>query len=273
MSGSSQLGNASNAKTNRVLFSLKSAKKLFYLKYDSDSETIYVSTSNHVYACSLQQARGQRDECLIIADDLQSARGLFLDSVNRYLYVIDHKKQLIKRINLAKKDLKEETTTVTTVLSADTMSDIGSIFYMTIFDKSGTSKLIWSEFFGKIKITNLNDQFNFELIFSTNEFTYSICLMDNSSLSDTTNSKSEIKAWAAIVSLKEISIKPSNQILIAIYVVICLICISFIKKKINLMSRRKQSIDELKETQNICEKQVKINSIKSRGKNLQRRAI
>lgn len=182
VSGSSQLGNAPNSghQLNHVLFKLQAAKKLLYLKYDSISDTIYVSTLNYVYACSLQQT--QRDDCRIIARDLQSARGLFLDSVNRFLYVVDHKKKVIKRINLAAQDSIENTSNnmITTVLSSDTTPDIGDIFYMTIYDKLGIPKLVWSEFSGKIKMSNLNDASNFKLLFSTNEYTYSINLMDNS---------------------------------------------------------------------------------------------
>ena len=192
VSGSSQvstsatINNAATPQLNHVLFKLQAAKKLLYLKYDSISDTIYVSTLNYVYACSLQQT--QRDDCRIIARDLLSARGLFLDSPNRYLYVVDHKKKVIKRINLASSAQSahfENTNTnmISTVLSADTTPDIGDIFYMTIYDKSGVAKLVWSEFSGKIKMSNLNDASNYKVIFSTNEYTYSINLMDNSSFS------------------------------------------------------------------------------------------
>lgn len=183
VSGSShvtgQHSNPSPPQLNHVLFKLQAAKKLLYLKYDPITETIYVSTLNYVYACSLQQT--QRDDCRIIARDLQSARGLFLDSVNRYLYVVDHKKKVIKRINLAATSTQNaQNEVITTVLSSETTPDIGDIFYMTIYDKSGMSKLVWSEFSGKIKMSNLNDASNYKVIFSTNEYTYSINLMDNS---------------------------------------------------------------------------------------------
>ena len=63
VSGRSQIGSAPNTgpQLNHVLFKLQAAKKLLYLKYDSVSETIYVSTLNYVYACSLHQT--QRDDC------------------------------------------------------------------------------------------------------------------------------------------------------------------------------------------------------------------
>lgn len=155
---------------------------MLYLKFDTISDTIYVSTLNYVYACSLHQT--QRDDCRIIARDLQSARGLFLDSVNRFLYVVDHKKKVIKRINLDIQDSTENTANnmITTVLSSETTPDIGDIFYMTIYDKLASPRLVWSEFSGKIKMSNLNDASNFKLLFSTNEYTYSINLMDNSTM-------------------------------------------------------------------------------------------
>ena len=112
-----------------------------------------------------------------------------MDSVNRFLYVVDHKKKVIKRINLqASQSVGNEAASstgnaVTTVLSSETTPDIGDIFYMTIYDKAGTAKLVWSEFSGKIKMSNLNDAANYKLIFSTNEYTYSINLMDNSTYS------------------------------------------------------------------------------------------
>jgi hypothetical protein len=165
-----------------------------------------VSTLNYVYACSLHQT--QRDDCRIIARDLQSARGLFLDSVNRYLYVVDHKKKVIKRINLANEDSIEQNTSITTVLSSETTPDIGDIFYMTIYDKSGTSKLVWSEFSGKIKMSNLNDASNYKLIFSTNEYTYSINLMDNSTFSLSPLIKSSTTTFVPATTTRIITTTP-----------------------------------------------------------------
>lgn len=75
-------------KQHKVLYNLDLAKKLLYLKYDPLSDTIYVSTLNYVYACPLKQS-----DCKIIARDLISARGLYLDSKKRNLFVVDHKKE------------------------------------------------------------------------------------------------------------------------------------------------------------------------------------
>lgn len=172
----------------RVLFNLDLAKKLLYLKYDQQSDSLYVSTLNYIYACSLRT-----NECKIVVRDLLSARGVYVDSVNRNLYVVDHKKRNIKRTKLVDESsdaLVEQAddyasavmsqNTVSTVMSSDTMPDIGDIFYMTVLAKNNANLLIWSEFSGKIKIANLNDTSNYRVIFSTNEYTYSVNVMDNS---------------------------------------------------------------------------------------------
>jgi hypothetical protein len=195
---------------------------LFYLKYDSVSETIYVSTLNYVYACALYQNKN----CRIIAQDFQSARGLFLDSKNRFLYVVDHKKKVIKRLKLDNEGSMKQ---VTTVLSSDTMPIMGDIFYMTIFENSGHSKLVWSEFLGKIKMSNVNVSSNCKEIFSTNEYTYSINLMDNSSINYSSSSRSK-KNISFINSLKDTLILLKNQIFVAIYFFSFLIGLSIINK-------------------------------------------
>ena len=207
VSGSSQVSTVQR-QPNRVLFSLESAKKLLYLKYDQVTDSVYVSTLNYVYSCSLRQS--ERDECKIIARDLLSARGLYLDALNRHLYVVDHKKKNIRRIGL--KSNERQLTTYhpdnsddhdqypqdagylpedvnnqqSTILSSDIMPDIGDIFYMCLFKKAQKSILVWSEFSGKIKMTSLNDTSSYKVIFATNEYTYSINLMDNSTYSTQT---------------------------------------------------------------------------------------
>lgn len=185
-----------------VLFELNRAKKLLYLKYDKLIDVLYVSTLNYVYECSL----GDRDftqsilytqRCRIIARNLVSARGLYLDEVNRYLYVVDHKKRNINRIKLKNvdgnidqdKNTSESVSTyedrtslkkATTFLSQQTMPAMGDIFYMCIYNRSNADLLIWSEFSGKIKATRMDDTSEHKVLFSTNEYTYSISLMDNS---------------------------------------------------------------------------------------------
>jgi hypothetical protein len=221
MSGST-LVSAGSKPVGRVLFNLDSAKKLLYLKYDRASEAIYVSTLNYVYACYLKQS--DRSDCVVIARDLLSARGLYLDSVNRYLYVVDHKKKKIQRIKLAKLSSSSPSSAGTltneylsniglaltnqyqagetnsngaaggeealgpngfgqskTIVSAETTPDVGDIFYTTLYNKSNTYLIIWSEFSGKIKASYLNDTYNYRVLFTTNEYTYSVALMDNSS--------------------------------------------------------------------------------------------
>jgi hypothetical protein len=175
----------------RQLFNLDLAKKLLYLKYDSASDTIFVSTLNYVYACSMRQIDVDSD-CKIIVRDLQSARGMYLDSANRFLYVVDHKRRNIKRVKLPQVDDSNNLSvssnyayltenydqSVSMILSSEIMPDLGDIFYVTLFK----NMLIWSEFSGKIKVSNLNDKTNYATIFSTSEYIYSVNIMDNSTM-------------------------------------------------------------------------------------------
>lgn len=202
------------SKQPKVLFNLDSAKKLLYLKYDQLIDTVYVSTLNYVYSCSFSQPN--RDDCKIIARDLQSARGLYLDAVNRHLYVVDHKKRNLKKIKLktfdqAKQEelfLSQSPSTsmiynnllasyqqfdqinngemdssngVKTILSQEIMPDIGDIFYMCLYkNRYNINILMWTEFSGKVKVSSLNNTADYKVLFSTNEYTYSINIMDNS---------------------------------------------------------------------------------------------
>ena len=151
-------GSSINPNKFRVLFNLDAAKKLLYLKYDKTSDTIYVSTLNYVYACSLkQQTESSGETCRIIIRDLVSARGLYLDTINRDLYVVDHKRKKIEKVKL-----NDEPDSVSTLISADTIPDIGDVFYMCIENRSNS--LIWSEFSGKIKVSSLNDISNYKLL-------------------------------------------------------------------------------------------------------------
>ena len=164
----------------RTVFNLGMAKKLLYLKYDSLTETVFVSTLNYVFACSLRQS--DPSDCRIIVRDLVSARGLYLDEVNRHLYVVDHKKRNIKRIRLPSNPQfdyryeRYEDESISTVLSTEIISDLGDTFYMTIFKNF----LVWCEFSGKVKISWLNNTSQYGTVFATNEYTYSVNIMDNS---------------------------------------------------------------------------------------------
>ena len=82
-----------------VLYELSRAKKLLYLKYDSLTDKLYVSTLNYVYECDLAdhdftQSIIYTERCRIIVRSLISARGLYLDSQNRYLYVVEIKSRV-----------------------------------------------------------------------------------------------------------------------------------------------------------------------------------
>ena len=136
---------------------------------------------NSIYACSVKL--GSSGECKIILRDLLSARGLFLDAYHRYLYVVDHKKRVIKRTRLLTVDDilggDSEELTPSTILSTDLVPDLGDIFYMTVHAKGGQNTLIWSEFSGKIRMSGLNDTAHSKVIFSTHEYTYSVNVMDN----------------------------------------------------------------------------------------------
>ena len=112
----------------RVAFALDMAKKLLYVKYDELADRIYVSTLNYVYSCSFAAAATHTQPCHVIANDLQSARGLYLDAAQRDLYVVDHKRRLLKRIKLSsivgeqdeQDEIKRETTTSGTMASSTT---------------------------------------------------------------------------------------------------------------------------------------------------------
>lgn len=168
-SGKSVMSGSSQVQNSKTLYNLDLAKKLLYLKYDSITNNLYVSTLTYVYECPLS---GETD-CRVIVRDLVSARGLYIDSPNRALYVVDHKKRLIKRTILGLHNSESE---VQTILNAETQSDLGDVFYLTLFK----NYVIWTEFSGKIKIANLHDLSTYKLLFSTNEYTYSVNLMDNS---------------------------------------------------------------------------------------------
>lgn len=171
----------------RVLFNLNMAKKLLYLKYDAMTDAIYVSTLNYVYVCPLS---GESDwsssigDCRILVRDLVSARGLHLDPVNRYLYVVDHKRRNIKRVKLANTPEtvydpidNDEVAPVDTVIGVDSVPDLGDTFYMTLYG----DMIIWSEFSGKIKIALTNSTSSYRTVFSTtSEYAYSVSIMDNS---------------------------------------------------------------------------------------------
>ena len=163
----------------RVLFELNRVKKLLYLKHDPATDSLYVSTLNYVYECALSAEESVGEGCRIIARNLVSARGLYLDNANRLLYVVDHKKRKINRIKLkngvVKKDVnshieradedepeieqEEEATdslkAATTLIGDDTMPDMGDVFYMCIYNRTGANLLIWSEFSGKYEIFKL----------------------------------------------------------------------------------------------------------------------
>ncbi len=216
-------GSSVTPKQPKVLFNLDSAKKLLYLKYDKLIDTIYVSTLNYVYSCPLVKSSVRIDDCQIIARDLQSARGLYLDSDNRDLYVVDHKKRNLKKIKIKTPEqirqeeqslLESQSTSIIynnllasyqfddlsannqnpnsnfeldssnqikTILSQDIMPDIGDIFYMCLYkNRYNINVMMWTEFSGKIKISSLNNTHEYRVLFSTNEYTYSINIMDNS---------------------------------------------------------------------------------------------
>lgn len=147
------------------------------------TEILYVSTLNQIYACSVKASESSLP-CKIILRDLLSARGLYLDAYHRYLYVVDHKKRVIKRTRLlaSTEELHAlgEDLSATSILSTDMVHDLGDLFYMTVFSRPHTTSLIWSEFSGKIKMSPLNDTTHSRVIFSTNEYTYSVNVMDNS---------------------------------------------------------------------------------------------
>lgn len=163
----------------KVIFELNSAKKLLYLKYDSVGDVLYVSTLNYVYECSLgnqdfTQNILYTERCRIIYRNLVSARGLYLDSINRFLYVVDHKKRQVQKIELKNAIVKKNVNShidsdesfdslasrfnsetrsslksSSTFLSQQILPSIGDVFYMCIYNRSNANLVIWSEFSGK----------------------------------------------------------------------------------------------------------------------------
>jgi hypothetical protein len=185
VAGSSIVPPEGKRNPHRVLFNLDSAKKLLYLKYDSLTDTVFVSTLNYVYACSMRQT--DRSDCKIIIRDLVSTRGLYLDTEHRFLYAVDHKRRNIKRVRLPSNPLvdyhaENYDDSVESVLNTEILADLGDTFYMTLYK----NMLIWCEFSGKIKIANMNNTAQYATILSTNEYTYSVNIMDNVTLSNET---------------------------------------------------------------------------------------
>lgn len=174
-------GSTGTNQTYKVIFELNRTKKLLYLKYDHVKNVIYVSTLNYVYECSVDREIPQNiyytEKCRVISRNLVSARGLYIDDVNRQLYVIDHKNRKINRISLKKdmvkknvnshidnqvndqkfkyfglrNDKRDSLKPVTTLVSQNTLPNLGDIFYMCIYNKSNEDILIWSEFSGRFK--------------------------------------------------------------------------------------------------------------------------
>jgi hypothetical protein len=207
VAGSSIVPAEGKRNPHRVLFNLDSAKKLLYLKYDALTDTVFVSTLNYVYACSMRQT--DRSDCKIIVRDLVSARGLYLDTENRFLYAVDHKRRNIKRVRLPSNPLVDYHAdnyddSVETVLSTEILSDLGDTFYMTLHK----STLIWCEFSGKIKFANMNNTAQYATIFSTNEYTYSVNIMDNVTLSNQTivMSSEDVVSSTVLASTTQLSI-------------------------------------------------------------------
>jgi hypothetical protein len=204
VAGSSVAPVDENAPRNprRVLFNLDSAKKLLYLKYDSLTDTIFVSTLNYVYACSMRQV--DRSDCKIVMRDLVSTRGLYLDAESRFLYAVDHKKRNIKRVRLPTNPLVDYHLDnyedgVDTILSTEVISDLGDTFYMTLYK----NMLIWCEFSGKVKMAHMNNTSQYVTVFTSNEYTYSVNIMDNVTLSsnETTSSSEEMVSSLATLTV------------------------------------------------------------------------
>ena len=171
----------------RPLFDFNSIRKLLYMKYDSKLNALFVSSLNSVFACFLSEA--SQNSCYILRENLRSARGLYLDSEKRALYIVDHKRKQIERVELADnlldklKQVEQVPIHFKIVLNSETLPGLGDIFYMTLFGDF----LIWTEFSGKVKYTNVEKSDNFEIMFNSNEYTYAIAIMDNS-----TNVKNDV---------------------------------------------------------------------------------
>ena len=221
MSWSSSYSNDNFVSSPKILFNIDSVKKLLYLKYDSVTETIYITALNHVFACPLNQS--ERKNCRIILRDLVSARGLYLDLQSRNLFVVDHRSKKVHSIKLKngpsqnKEDSVFENLPVSTLLSSQILEDVGDIFHLCILNTIDSSFLIWSEFRGKIKMTSLNDLSSSKVIFLTKEHTYSITLMNNSTTSFYSKSKFSNKPTPSLISSRirnkpiEISISETNH--------------------------------------------------------------
>ncbi len=174
------------SKPTRVLFNLNTTKKLFYLKYDRQNEAIYVSTPTDIYVCF--QSKVQMYNCKVLLSGFNSARGLHFDAASNYLYAADHKEKSIRRVfvgDALQEMFNNNTWTMdsyTTVIDSATAlgsgSSIGDIFYLCLHK----STLLWTEFSGKLKATNLNSMMNanYETLFTTNEYVYAVSVMDNS---------------------------------------------------------------------------------------------
>jgi hypothetical protein len=175
--------------TPRILFNLELTKKLLYLKYDPDNNAVFVSSLNNIYVCFVE-----KESCHILIQNMQSARGIYLDKENHYLYTVDHKRKQIDRMkispNLVEKFYSNETSKFdemkfVSILNHNILPDIGDVFYVCIYKDF----LLWTEFSGKLKSFNLESNSNHDILFTTNEYTYAIVLMNNSTISDETKNK------------------------------------------------------------------------------------
>jgi hypothetical protein len=169
------------SKPTRVLFNLNSTKNLLYLKYDRQNEAVYVSTLNNIYACFI--AKNQLNNCKVLVNNFNSARGLHFDPTTSYLYAADHKLKSIKKVFVGE-NLQEmfdnntwNTESATTVIDSSLIASIGDIFYLCLHK----STLLWTEFSGRVKATNLKTiSSNYEVLLRTNEYVYAVAAMDNS---------------------------------------------------------------------------------------------
>jgi hypothetical protein len=167
----------------KVLFNLELTKKLLYLKYDFDNEAIFVSTLNFVYVCFIS-----KQSCNVLIQNMQSARGIYLDTTSHHLYTVDHKRKQIDRMkissNLIEKFYPSTNTDVSkydemklvSVLNNNIMPDLGDIFYVCLYKQN----LLWTEFSGKLKSINVDTSSNYDILFTTNEYTYAIVVLNNS---------------------------------------------------------------------------------------------
>ena len=178
--------------TPRVLFNLELTKKLLYLKYDQVNNAVFVSSLNNIYVCFME-----KESCHVLIQNMQSARGIYLDNENHYLYTVDHKRKQIDRMkivsNLVEKFYPSETTDMSkfdemklsSILNNNILPDIGDVFYVCFYKEF----LLWTEFSGKLKSFSLESNSNHNILFTTNEYTYAIVLMNNSTSLDETINK------------------------------------------------------------------------------------